>query len=554
MSERHVVIHAERRVDADVATVWRVLREPVWDWSGFMHGVTLDRAGAPGVLRLRGLPSGIPISVKVEAYDPEKEIRWGGGIPGVFFGEHYFRLRPDGEATVVEHGEIFSGAIGAPVVAALREAATSLYAREIARLGAAAQARSTNTVAPDAPAPLPDSEDALTPRWLEAAVAPRHPGVRVKAVQLVTASRAGDGLASTADRLALDVTYEPGCDGGLPNRMLLKTILLGGGMRVGPGAIRAIAGSMDALAKLPFGDAARGAAFRGLTRFQERFPQAPDAMYENEVRFYRDIRPELTLETPATYASLRDARSRRFGVLMEDLGQRRARFPTARDAVTADEMRSLLSTLAALHAHFWESPRLGGELAWVPTSTSGGMFDVFDGLGLELIRAQLRLYPFKQALIAPLGRSLDAMWAAVWEQQRAMCSAPQTLLHGDPHIGNTYLLPSGGGGLLDWQLMMRGCYAHDVTYVMASGLPTEVRRREERALLAHYLAELSARGVRNVPRLEEAFAHYRRTVSWGLVIGWLITPPQNYGVELTSANLRRLATAAADLGTFEPGS
>jgi len=38
---------------------------------------------------------------------------------------------------------------------------------------------------------------------------------------------------------------------------------------------------------------------------------------------------------------------------------------------------------------------------------------------------------------------------------------------------------------------------------------------------------------------------------WGLVIGWLITPPQNYGEEITVANLKRLVAAAQDLATFE---
>jgi hypothetical protein len=40
-------------------------------------------------------------------------------------------------------------------------------------------------------------------------------------------------------------------------------------------------------------------------------------------------------------------------------------------------------------------------------------------------------------------------------------------------------------------------------------------------------------------------------VLWGLVIGWLITPPVNYGEEITRANLTRLVTAAQDLETLQ---
>jgi hypothetical protein len=39
-------------------------------------------------------------------------------------------------------------------------------------------------------------------------------------------------------------------------------------------------------------------------------------------------------------------------------------------------------------------------------------------------------------------------------------------------------------------------------------------------------------------------------VVWGLVIGWLITPPVNYGVPITEANIARLVTAAQDLESF----
>jgi hypothetical protein len=33
---------------------------------------------------------------------------------------------------------------------------------------------------------------------------------------------------------------------------------------------------------------------------------------------------------------------------------------------------------------------------------------------------------------------------------------------------------------------------------------------------------------------------------WGFVIGWLITPVENYGPEVTDENLRRVAAGVAD--------
>jgi hypothetical protein len=84
---------------------------------------------------------------------------------------------------------------------------------------------------------------------------------------------------------------------------------------------------------------------------------------------------------------------------------------------------------------------------------------------------------------------------------------------------------------------------------MVTVLTPEDRRTHERAILSHYLDALGCRGV-EVPDAEEAWLLYRQSVVWGLVIGWLITPPRNYGEAITTANLTCLVTAAQDLETF----
>jgi aminoglycoside phosphotransferase (APT) family kinase protein len=181
---------------------------------------------------------------------------------------------------------------------------------------------------------------------------------------------------------------------------------------------------------------------------------------------------------------------------------------------------------------------------------SGGMFEVFDLIGLELIDDQVTRYPFKQELIAPLGRTLPQMWDLLWQVQRRHCEGPVTLLHGDTHLGNSYLLPGDQGGWLDWQLMMRGSWAHDVVYPMVTALDPEVRRAHERELLAGYLDQLAAAGVPDVPELDAAFDQCRAAALWGLVIGWLICPPENYGQPITEANISRAVTAVADYDTI----
>jgi aminoglycoside/choline kinase family phosphotransferase len=353
---------------------------------------------------------------------------------------------------------------------------------------------------------FPADLDDLTADVLGAALADRVPGVVVDGIEIVSAKHAGEGVASTADRVVVDLTYAPGTSRDLPDRLILKTMLAS--------------------------------------------PHAPRAMYENEVRFYREIRGELDVETPQVFASHFDPTTGRFGLLLEDLTARGARFPSALDPVSLTEVRSILGNLASLHARFWDSPRFAAELSWVPTPMSGGMFDVFDTIGLELIEDQVARHPFKAELIAPLGRTVDQMWEPLWQVQRQHTVAPTTLLHGDPHVGNSYLLPGGRAGLLDWQLVVHGSWAHDVTYILITALDTEVRRSHQRDLLAEYLDRLASAGVGTAPTLDDAFARYRAAALWGLVIGWLICPPENYGPEITVANIARMVAAVEDLETF----
>ncbi|TFH23400.1 MAG: DUF1679 domain-containing protein [Myxococcales bacterium] len=344
----------------------------------------------------------------------------------------------------------------------------------------------------------------ITPQRLTAALSEAHAGVEVRDVRVVETSVHGSERVSTADRIVLEIDFAPGADAGLPARMLLKTFL-------------------------------------------DR-PHAPRVMYRTEARFYRQIRPELSVETPLAYGTLVDESDGRHGVLLEDLSLRQARFIDATTEVSLDEIRALLRNLARLHAQYWETPRFDADLSWVATPLSGGMHDTFRSIGLELVRDQLEI-EYKARLVEPLGRTLDELWSYLWKAQEILASPPSTLLHGDTHIGNTYLLPDGRAGLIDWQLMVRGAWAHDVTYLLVTGLTTQCRRAHQGALLGEYLEELRGGGV-DPPAAEEAWVLYRQAAIWGLVLGWLITPPGNYGEAVTSTNIARLVAAVEDLQTF----
>lgn len=236
---------------------------------------------------------------------------------------------------------------------------------------------------------------------------------------------------------------------------------------------------------------------------------------------------------------------------MEDLSLRDAHFPNSLEVLSREHVVNLLGSLSSLHAQFWESPRFDTDLSWLPTPASGGMHFVFDKLGFGLISDHVKSNQFEQLLLKPLNLTLEQLWTGLQEAERVLSQRPITLCHGDTHIQNTYILPDGSVGLLDWQLTLKGSWARDVAYILGTALTPEQRREHENSLLDTYVELLAKKGVDPVPPKEDVWRLYRQSMAWGLVIGWLICPPNNYGEAITTGNLRRLVAACVDLKTFE---
>ena len=266
------------------------------------------------------------------------------------------------------------------------------------------------------------------------------------------------------------------------------------------------------------------------------------------------MRPELSalgVEAPRALGTQLDPPARQWAILLEDLTERGATFPNALGGLPLPALEALLADLAAMHAHYWQSGRFGGELGWLPTVRAGGAADVFETLGFGLVRDHISRHAFVRALLAPLGLSTEQLWEGVAAANAALEAPPVTLCHGDCHVQNTYLLAGGRrAGLYDWQLCLRASWARDVSYLIGTCLPTEARRQHEGALLRGYLRALADAGCAAPPTIADAERLYAQGMAWGLVLGWLICPPNNYGEAIFSANVRRLVAACSDLHTF----
>lgn len=348
----------------------------------------------------------------------------------------------------------------------------------------------------------PVAGEPIGPDYLNALLACGNSGARVMAARAVGSKAYGEEMVSTAGRAIVEVDYAAHTD--LPRRLVVKLA-------------------------------------RGVDEIMAPF-------YRNEVSFYARLRPELDIEAPLCLGADYDAQSRRLGIALEDLTLRGATFPTVLDDVSVEEVRALLATLARLHARFWNSERFGSDLSWVESHLAGGVAELMNGLAPAYIQHEIDTQRFKRELVGRLGTTGDALLAGVQGVQRHQARGPTTLLHGDTHIGNTYLV-GDQGGLLDWQLSVRGHPMHDVSYLVTTALSTADRRAHERDLLAFYLNRLAAEGVADVPSFDASLREFGRALVWGVYIGWLTTPVVNYGWEINVVNHLRLTAAYEDHDT-----
>ena len=93
-------IHHQIDIDAPPAAVWAQLTGTAAyrDWNPFVRQLSGELSEGSRLAVEIAPPGGRPMTFKptVQTVDTERELRWLGhlGLPGIFDGEHSFRLEP----------------------------------------------------------------------------------------------------------------------------------------------------------------------------------------------------------------------------------------------------------------------------------------------------------------------------------------------------------------------------------------------------------------------------------------------------------------------------
>ncbi|GAC1577628.1 MAG: phosphotransferase [Sphingomicrobium sp.] len=343
--------------------------------------------------------------------------------------------------------------------------------------------------------PMPLTPEAVTARWLTAALRERRPGVTVAEAQVV------DIIWGTSTKIRVRVRCEgPGSE-DLPPTLIVKGGFEEHSRRLGP-------------------------------------------MYANEVRFYADILPFVSLPSPACYFAASDPDSYQSIVIMEDLKRDGVVFCDALKPHSFEQVAYRMDVMAAFHAETWQSVEFEEGGRWADIGSR------FETWGLDFQRRYLVPDVWAHYLASPRGAAASVMWhdrdwmeyalARIGEIQFAQ---PRCMIHGDTHLGNLFISGDGNPGFFDAQVA-RTAWHHEVSYHMVCALDQADRRRWEGALLERYLVGLRANGI-DAPDFEAAWLDYRRSMAWGLFI--FLTNEVRFQTEsVNTAYAARFSAAALD--------
>lgn len=339
---------------------------------------------------------------------------------------------------------------------------------------------------------IPKRWSDVTPQWMTSVIASRHPDARVSEVKIVNQD---DGTNRRA-RFALD--YDAGCG---PQRVFAKA-------------------HADA----------------------HRFVHLRNGNLFNEARlFSSDV--DLPLDHPIVYAAVRDYLRLDFLLVMEDITLRNADPRDATRPMTLEQAANGLRGLAKLHSRYWGGPAKAPSLRWVKTWKAAKGWQV--GLRKRIPLGLERGASVLPGAIQGLG-SEDIL--SYWMRYVGTLSkGPLTLLHGDAHIGNTYVLPDNDIGFLDWQVVRWGNWSQDIGYFLMGALTVEDRRAGEMQLLDSYRNALDIPDAQR-PSIDDMKLQYRASAVYGLAI-WLSTLGTDgwQSRDICLALVERYATAFADL-------
>ncbi|KAH8807408.1 kinase-like domain-containing protein [Xylogone sp. PMI_703] len=347
---------------------------------------------------------------------------------------------------------------------------------------------------------LPATPQEITAEWLSKVL-----GHKVKTATIVKE------IHSTASKILLDLTYE---DASITPDVAPAQICIKGGFN------------------------------------QQLIALHPSLMwtYRREAELYYYIAPIVSMNLPKVWYCGTDTVNGQGLVVMANLAAEGCDFGQPLQAWTADRVRKGVEQLAALHGKTWGAT--DEAFPWLAADKLMGG-NPLQGMISSLVSPPAWDLRFNKSAPPPLPKTLanrermERAFKTMWATEN---SKFRSVVHGDAHIGNTFIRPDGTPGFIDWQAPYAGVGLQDVAYFIAGSLETEERRKHENELVEHYLEALHKAGGPKFTK-DEIWHDYRKHVLHGLA--WALTAPGMQPDENVFIMTERHSAAVLDHQTFE---
>lgn len=270
--------------------------------------------------------------------------------------------------------------------------------------------------------------------------------------------------------------------------------------------------------------------------------------YRREAEFYYYVGPIVTMNLPRTWYCGTDTVNGQGLVVMANLAAEGCDFGEPLMPWSADKVRAGVEQLAALHGKTWgaadaDFPWLAGDKQLGGNPLQGMISSLLSPAAWDMRFVKSAPPPLPEGIAnrERMERAFKTMWAT--ENQKF-----RSIIHGDAHVGNTFIRPDGTPGFIDWQAPHTGVALQDVAYFVTGALATDDRRKHEADLIAHYLQALHRAGGPKF-EMEDVWDDYRKHTLHGLA--WALTAPGMQPDENVFAMTERHANAVLDHKTFE---
>ena len=233
---------------------------------------------------------------------------------------------------------------------------------------------------------------------------------------------------------------------------------------------------------------------------------------KHEPEFYNAVaHSEANLPVVPCYDAAYSAEAGGYHLLLKDMTETHIAFPPSQFPPVGNYCEMIVDALADLHAHWWDSPKLGMSIGEIPTlnSLKGEVEGNRSGFPKFVDFMQDRLSPARLKVYERVLARLEGILSKRFTSGKGL-----TLIFEDVHAGN-FLYPRDPLAerlyIIDWEQWGVNIGPHDLAYMMAMFWFPERRARMEQNLLQRYFHRLQAHGVQNYT-WDDCWHDYRLSV------------------------------------------